>query len=427
MFKVLVIAYYYPPMGLSGVQRTLKFTKYMKEFDWEPTVITAGRTGYYAHDLSLLKEVEKYGINVIRTDAKDINSKLALWGTVKMPREFIRKILSYISKLIFIPDNKISWAKKAFVVASEELSKNNYDAIFVTIPPFSSFPEAVKLKEKFNIPLFVDYRDLWVGNQFNLAPTPYHKYKHKKLEYQSLRMADKVITENRKTKENILTKYPFLSFEDIVILPHGFDPDDFDKNPSVKREKYKLVITYTGIFYEKITPKYFLQAFKKLLLERPDIARYIELHFIGHFRKENHKLVRKLKIQEYVKDFGYLNHSDTIVKMNSSDILWMMVGKGENYSTVSTGKLLEYFGTRKPIIACVPDGAAKDAAKQYGASFITEPDDVQGIKQIFIDIYNLYKSNKLPVPNEDFVAQHNRKMLAEKLTKEFQFKLKEIV
>lgn len=427
MFKVLVIAYYYPPMGLSGVQRVLKFTKYMKEFDWEPTVITTGKTAYYAHDLSLLDEVERSEINVIRTEANDINSKLAPKGTIKMPREIIRKLFSYINKLIFIPDNKISWANKAFKTASKELASANYDAIFISIPPFSSFPIAVKLKEKFNIPLFVDYRDLWVGNQFNISPTPFHRYKHKKLEYHSLRMADKIITINRKIKENILTRYPFLSFEDIVIFPHGFDPEDIENNPSVKREKDKLIITYSGIFYEKITPKYFLNAFKKLLLERPDIARNIELHFVGHFRKENHKIVRRLKIQEYVKDFGYLNHSDTVVKLNSSDILWMMVGKGENYSTISTGKLFEYFGTRKPVIACVPEGAAKDAAKQYGSSFIVEPDDVNGIKQIFIDVFNLHKSKQMPKPNEEFVEHHNRKTMTEKLTKEFQFRLKELV
>ena len=108
MFKVLVIAYYYPPMGLSGVQRTLKFTKYMSEYNWSPTVLTAGKTGYYAHDLSLLKEAEEAGIKIVRTDSRDINSLMSKYGTVKMPREIIRKTLSNLGKSIFIPDNKIS-------------------------------------------------------------------------------------------------------------------------------------------------------------------------------------------------------------------------------------------------------------------------------------------------------------------------------
>ena len=97
MFKVLVIAYYFPPMGLSGVQRVLKFTKYMSLYGWEPTVITTDKTAYYAHDKSLMKEAEDADIKIIRTGGKDPNSLLSKRGTVKMPREFIRKFFGMIS------------------------------------------------------------------------------------------------------------------------------------------------------------------------------------------------------------------------------------------------------------------------------------------------------------------------------------------
>ena len=161
MFKVLVLSYYYPPMGLSGVQRTLKFTKYMPKFNWQPTVITAGNVAYFAHDLSLLKEAEDAGVNIFRTEAFDLNSMIGKkYGTVNMPKEALRKLYSNFSKTFFIPDNKKSWAKRAYQTAREILQKENYDIIFVTIPPFSSFMYAVKLKKEFNIPLFVDYKDL---------------------------------------------------------------------------------------------------------------------------------------------------------------------------------------------------------------------------------------------------------------------------
>ena len=94
MFKVLVISYYYPPMGLSGVQRTLKFTKYMKQYNWEPTVLTSGKTAYYAHDNMLLNEAEEAGIRIIRTEGNDINSRLRNKGTVKLPPEWVRRFLS---------------------------------------------------------------------------------------------------------------------------------------------------------------------------------------------------------------------------------------------------------------------------------------------------------------------------------------------
>ncbi len=129
MFKVLVIAYYFPPMGLSGVQRTLKFTKYMSRFNWVPTVITTGRTAYFAHDKSLLKEAEEANIRIIRTEAFDPNSLLKKFGTVKAPRESIRRLLNRISQTFFIPDNKISWSKKVFKVADEILSKKKNNEV----------------------------------------------------------------------------------------------------------------------------------------------------------------------------------------------------------------------------------------------------------------------------------------------------------
>jgi glycosyltransferase involved in cell wall biosynthesis len=311
----------------------------------------------------------------------------------------------------------------AMLAAEKELSSNKYDAIFVSAPPFSTFPISVRLKEKFNIPLILDYRDLWVGNQFSFNPTPYHKKRHKNLEYKCLKKSDKIIVINRKIKEKLLTFYKFLSFDDVEIIPQGFDAEDFERNAPLPKSNDKIHITYSGIFYEKITPKYFLKAFKKLSFHRPDIAENIELHFIGHFRKENRKLVKKLKLQEFVKEHGYLDHNHVIQRIKSADILWAMVGKGKGYETVALGKLFEYFGTKKPIIVCAPEGAAKSAAKEYKAAFIADPEDIDEIMNIFIEINKLYKLKTLPIPNEEFINKHERKLLTEQLIKQFQFKL----
>jgi glycosyltransferase involved in cell wall biosynthesis len=425
MFKVLVIAYYYPPLGLSGVQRTLKFTKYMKRFGWEPTVITTGEVAYFAHDLSLLKETEDAGIRIIRTEAFDINSLLGKrFETVSMPKEFIRKILSRISKAVFIPDNKNSWARKAFKTARELLQKEKFDIIFVSVPPYSGFVTASKLKKEFGIPLFADYRDLWLGNHFAFYPTPYHRYKHKKLEYQALRSADKVVAINRRIKEEILLAYPFLSFKDVMIIPHGFDPEDFEIPADKKESTKKMKLTYAGIFYENITPEYLLKAFKLVSVERPDIAANIELEFIGHLRKENKKLILELGINEFVRDYGYMEHDETVKRLKTSDVLWMMIGKIKNADTISTSKLYEYIGTKKPILGCVVEGSARSALQEYGASFITAPDNVEEIKSMIIKIHELYEKKNLPVPSDEFIQKHDRIQLTEQLTKAFQFYLR---
>jgi hypothetical protein len=414
-------------MGLSGVQRTLKFVKYMPQYNWQPTVLTTASTGYYAHDDYLLKEAESLNINIIRAGGKDINSRLAKKGTVKMPPEFLRKLLSRISNTFFIPDNKTGWTKKAIVSAREILSTEKFDLIYVTAPPFSAINMAVKLKKEFNLPMVIDYRDLWLGNQFAFYPTPIHKYLHKKMEYLALKAADRIISTNRKMKEKIIKNYKFLTFEDIFIIPHGYDPKDFEELDIEKKPNDKLRIIYSGIFYEYITPKYFLHAFKKLTIERPDIAANIELHFAGFLRNENRKLIRKLELQEFIKEFGYLDHHAAILKVMACDIMWLMVGKGRNADTISSGKLYEYFGTKKPIMAFLPDGALKTAAQEYKASFIAEPDDIEAIKNMFITVYDLYKKNNLPVPDTDFIEKHRRDYLTEQLTKQFQFLVKDEV
>jgi glycosyltransferase involved in cell wall biosynthesis len=101
-----------------------------------------------------------------------------------------------------------------------------------------------------------------------------------------------------------------------------------------------------------------------------------------------------------------------------------MVGNRKNADTISTGKSFEYFGTRKPIIACVPEGALKSAMEEYGAAFITPPDDIDAIKNAIKEVYELYLNDKLPVPNEEFVQKHRRDVLTEQLTKQFQFLIK---
>ena len=427
MYKVLVIAYYFPPMGLSGVQRTLKFTKYMKDYNWEPTVLTAASTGYYAHDNSLLEEANEAGITVIRAGGKDINSKLSKKGTVKIPPEFIRKTLSRISSTFFIPDNKKGWAKKAIEVARQILQKEKFDLIFVSAPPFSSVNMAVKLKKEFGIPLVVDYRDLWFGNQFAFYLTPFHRYVHKKMEYAAHRAADRIIATNRRMKEKIINRYKFLTFEDIYIISHGYDPADFNALQIEPKVNSKMWLTYAGLFYEFITPKYFLKAFKELTIERPDVAANIELHFLGFLRNENRKLIKKLELQEFVKEYGYLNHREALSKLMASDILWMMVGNGRNADTISSGKLYEYFGTRKPILASLPEGALRSAVQDYKASFITEPYNIKEIKETILKIYELYAGGRLPTPDEEFVEKHRRDFLTEQLTKQFQFLVKDVV
>ena len=425
MFKVLVVAYYFPPMGLSGVQRTLKFVKYFKKYNWAPTVITTGDVAYFAHDEFLKKELADTEVKIIRiSGSKDPNSLLSKFGTVKPPSELIRNLFDKISQTLFIPDNKISWSKLAFKKINEILSNEKFDALFITCPPFSAFDIISKIKKEHDIPLFADYRDLWYRSYFSFYATPFHRLLHKKKEYWALKAADRIIVTNRKIKENLLKVYPFLTFEDVVIISHGYDHEDFEKIQAQPKPQNKMVLMYSGIFMVYNTPIYFLKAFKQLTIERPDIASSIELHFVGILRKENQKLIRKLKLQAFVKDYGYVNHNESIAKIKSADVLWFMVGRRRNIDAILPGKIYEYIGAKKPIIACVPDGAAKIAVEESGAGFICSPDNIDEIKNTILKVFELYKSNSLPVPTDEVLQKFRRDNLTELLTKQFQLKLR---
>ncbi len=425
MFKVLVVAYYFPPLGLSGVQRTLKFVKYMKNYNWEPTVVTTGKVAYFAHDDSLHKELIDSDIRIIRVSgSNEPNSILSRFGTIKLPSEFLRNIFDKLSQTFFIPDNKISWSRLAYKKIDEILSHEKFDALFITCPPFSAFDIISKIKKKHDVPLFADYRDLWYRSYFSFYLTPFHRLLHKNKEYLALKAADRIIVTNRKIKEKLLSTYPFLTFEDVVIIPHGYDHEDFEKIEAQPKPQNKMVLMYSGIFMVYNSPVYLLKAFKQLTIERPDIASNIELHFVGFLRKENQKLIRRLKLQAFVKDHGYVNHDEAIAKIKSADVLWFMVGRRRNIDAILPGKIYEYIGAKKTLLACVPDGAAKMAVEESGAGFVCDPDNIDEIKNTIIIIFDHFKNGSLPIPTDEVLERFRRDNLTELLTKQFQLKLR---
>ena len=185
-----------------------------------------------------------------------------------------------------------------------------------------------------------------------------------------------------------------------------------------------MVIMFSGTFIGYGTPEYFLKAFKQITIERPDIAQNIELHFVGYLRKENHKLIRKLKLEEFIIDHGYVDHLTSVGKIMSADVLWFMIDYKKNIDAILPGKIYEYIGSGKPILGCVPEGAAKQALQEYEASFICKPNDIGEIKMNLYKIYELFKNNSLPKPSTEVISKYRRDLLTENLIKIFQSKLK---
>ena len=417
MKNVLIIAYYFPPLGGSGVQRTLKFVKYLPEYGWTPTVLTIGDTAYYAKDESLLKEIEHLNIRVIRTQSTDPNAVLHRNNrdVVKMPKEGTRKFLTFLSDLVFIPDNKIGWKKHAIRAASEVLKKEKFDVVYATAPPVTDFLIGVELKKRFKIPLVIDYRDSWIDYPYKYFPTPLHSYLHRRKERQVVHKSDMVVTTSRHVKEELIQRHKFLTYNDITILSHGFDPDDLAvPNKDVLPRTEKMRITYSGMFYGTITPVYFLQALAKVFKDNPQIRGRIEACFAGLFRPEHINLINQLGLQNSVNLLGYVEHREAVRYLLASDVLWLI----NQDDMMTPGKLYEYIGTGKKILGCVNKGYLSATIEESGGVCVP-PTDVDAIAKAIVSLYQQYDRNELTGCTPAVQDKYNRRKLTGELAKIF--------
>jgi glycosyltransferase involved in cell wall biosynthesis len=418
--KVLIIAYYFPPMGLSGVQRTVKFAKFLPKYGWKPTVLTVEPTGYYAFDDTLLKEAEEAGVKIVRTLSYDVNRILKKRGVIKMPPEWMRKVLQFFGDLFFIPDTKIGWKSPAIKTASNLIDKEHFDVVFATAPPQTDFLIGAALKRKYDIPLVVDYRDAWLEYPFKYFPTPLHRLWHAHLEKQVLKAADRVIVTHRRVKESILRRNKTLDYNEVIIISQGFDAEDFPlMNAEKQANPVKMKITHSGTFYAERNPVIMLHALANVFRTNPKIRGRIEVHFAGNAREEDRQLVKRLNLQNAVYFLGYLPHRKCIQCLVESDVLWFVLDN--DYQT--PGKLYEYFGSRKPIIASLVDGYTKQVIEECGAAICVPLKDEKAHELAILDQFKRFEQKKLECIQESFSAKFNRLTLTAELAKQFELLL----
>lgn len=412
MRRVLVLAYYFPPMGLSGVQRVAKFVKYLPEHGWLPTVLTVDPAGYFAYDETLLHEVESAGVDIVRTSTWDPTRLFGREETVPLPSESKRKWLSTLSQFFFVPDNKIGWMPHALRVGKRLLDEQHFDAIFSSAPPYTAHLIAARLSQKSGLPLVLDFRDDWVGNPRHVYPTPLHRRLNAALEHYTMRASRHAITINEPIRQGLIERNTRGEEQPSVkLIPQGFDPSDFDCDvPPVSSDKMSFL--YTGIFYDAQTPDYFLQALARFVEHQPMARPQIEAVFVGLLPDASQQLIDRLGIRDMIRYEGYVTHQEAVNHQLAADVLWMTIGRRPGAEGISTSKLFEYFGTRKPVLALVPPGAAQQDLEPYGAATIIAPDDVPAIAAMIATLFDQWQAKSLPCPNESYVQQFDRHALA---------------
>jgi glycosyltransferase involved in cell wall biosynthesis len=364
-----------------------------------------------------LKEAEEAGVKIVRTLSYDMNRILKKRGVIKMPPEWMRKVLQFIGDLFFIPDTKIGWKSTAIKAASDLIDSEHFDVLFATAPPQTDFLIGAALKRKYEIPLVVDYRDAWIEYPFKYFPTPLHRIWHAHLEKQVLKVADRVIVTHRRVKESILRRNKTLDYNEVIILSQGFDAEDFPTSNTEKQSNpVKMKIAHAGTFYAERNPVVMLHALANVLQTNPKIRGRIEVHFAGNVREEDRQLVKKLNLQNAVFFLGYLPHKECIQCLVESDVLWFVIDN--DYQT--PGKLYEYFGSRKPIIASLIDGYTKQVIEECGAAICVPLKDEKAHELAILDQFKRFEQKKLERIQESFSAKFNRLTLTAELAKQFE-------
>lgn len=429
MKKVLIISYYWPPSGGSGVQRWLKFVKYFREFGIEPIVLTIDPAfaTFPNYDYSLLEEIPE-GIEIHTTQAsspfelyKKVRKKDAPQAGFSGEKKtgLVDKAMRFIRGNFFIPDARIGWNKFALEKAKELIQLHNIDSIVTTSPPHSTQLIGLELKRMFNLHWLADLRDPWTEIYYNqeLFRTSFAKKKDYKLEQLCLKNADKIVVVSEDIKRHFGAKRKEI-LDKIHVIPNGFDETDFTNNLGQKNvtpnsnsgnnlgyNSSNKTISYVGNLGEQYPVEGFLEAFSEIVKKDNDW----KLQFVGNCHGGVKRLVESLKISANVDFVPYVNHSEAIDFMLKASILLLIIPEIENNKGILTGKLFEYLATGNPILNVGPkDGDAATILNENEVSITLNPNEKQEIVDFIL--------NSSPTNTPSNLSEH--KFSRRNLTKE---------
>lgn len=405
MKKVLMIAHQFPPVGGSGVQRTVKFVKYLRNFDYEPIVLTRDASKAALKDESLLSDVPE-GIKVVRTKACNLAE---LPGILKYFGKVVNKIL--------IPDSEIIWQLFARKEAIHAIEKNEIDVIYTTSSPYSDHLLGVYLKKKFpHIPLVCDFRDEWTNNPYHVRKG-YRAKKERAQEKMVLAYANCLITNTPVMLANFLRDNPETK-DKFHVIPNGYDDEDFDGIEDIKPSNDKFTLTYTGLLYGNRKPDNFFQALKKAIDQGVIDKSKISVKLIGNYKAD--------LLQSKIDSFGltgivvlmpYMKHKECLKELMKSDALLLIEPSGPGAEAFYTGKVFEYMNTGRPILATIPErGAAAQLISDTKTGLVSDFNDIDNTTKNLINLYNCWADNSMPLePVASEVHKFERKELTKAL------------
>ncbi|HXL15579.1 MAG TPA: glycosyltransferase [Methylomirabilota bacterium] len=412
MKRVLVLAYFFPPLGGGGCQRTLKLVRYLEPLGWRSAVVTTRDTDYWILDPTLEEEIPECteivrvagltGGRLLRTLAR---AGIPVQEAQESRRAGPLRALRSIQRFLLLPDAYRSWAHAAERAADAWVREAAPDALWTTSSPESAHLAGLALKRKHNLPWVADFRDPWVGRVTYRPPTPWHDARHRDMERRVVSVADRVSLVSEAMVALYRKRYPRIDPARFIFLPNGFDSDDWRLADQLIAERAgdvvdaasatatdedragstrRFVLLHAGQLAHRPTVRTLLEAARRVMAWEPGAREELRLRFIGGNEEIGPRERERYGLGEALEFLPSQPHIQSLASMRGAGALLLLGHGGAADSLLYTGKLYEYLSSGRPVLAIVDEGPAAELVRSSGAGLVIRPGDVEGVERALL-------------------------------------------
>lgn len=421
--QVLIVAYYWPPAGGPGVQRWLKFVKYLPEYDIDPVVFVPENPSYPIIDHSLEQEIpidikvikypikEPYGLArmLSRKQTKTISSGII---QKKGNQSWLQKAMLYVRGNFFVPDARVGWVKPSVHFLKNYIVENHIKTIITTGPPHSLHFIGRDLKKHIQeLRWFADFRDPWttIGYHHKLMMTSKTIARHKRLESEILNLADQIIVTSPSTRDefNLITSKP------IAVITNGFD-GDISKPSSSVLQPNSFVLGHFGSLLSDRNPTILWECLSELLEENPAFRKALTVYLIGEVSEEIVEAIKKYKLNDYFVLTGYVPKNQLLEYYSEVSSLLLIEIDSSITKAIIPGKIFEYLASKKPIIAIGPEnGDVSLIIKETASGTYFNYQQKTALKSHILELYT--NRGQVTESRNDVIKKYHRKYLTRAL------------
>ncbi|NNE32221.1 MAG: glycosyl transferase family 1 [Winogradskyella sp.] len=419
--KVLIILYYWPPAGGPGVQRWLKFVKYLSEFDVEPIVYCPENPNYPITDETLIRQVPEQ-LTILKQPidepyrlagllSKKSTKKISSGVIPKRKNQSLaEKAMLFVRGNFFIPDARKNWVEPSVNFLLEYLKEHKLKTVITTGPPHSLHLIGLELKKILDINWLADFRDPWttIGYHKTLKLTKSSEVLHAKLEMDVLNTADEIIVTSYHTKKEFSLK----TNKPITVITNGYD-----HNPGVKIGKdKKFTLSHIGSLLSDRNPKVLWETLAELITESAAFSKHFQLNLIGVVSEEVLESINDFGLKSHTNIEGYVSHDAAIKFQLKSQLLLLIEIDSENTKAIIPGKLYEYIISETPILAIGPKNSdiEKIIHSTNTGTYFNYNQRIH-LKSQILNYFKLYLEKNLKSEPKG-VEQYSRRALTERLS-----------